>query len=113
MSVSLFAPSFDLNDLEKLHPCGLRGHVEVCRELLASVGSVDAQDAQNRTPLRLAVENNKPQVARVLCEAGALTSVARSADGRTPLHLAARDGFTECAEVLLQHGAVIDGNPDK
>lgn len=77
------------------------------------MGSVDAQDAQLRTPLRLAVENNKPQVVRVLCEAGALTSVPISADGRTPLHLAARDGFTECAEILLEYGAVIDGNPDK
>lgn len=77
------------------------------------MASVDAQDAQLRTPLRLAIENNKPQVAGVLCEAGALTSVPNSADRRTPLHLAARDGFTECAEILLQHGAVIDGNPDK
>lgn len=96
-----------------MHVGGLRGHVDVCRELIAGVGSVDAQDAQQRTPLRLAVENNKPQVARVLCEAGALTSIASSSDGRTPLHVAARDGFTECAEILLQHGAVIDGNPDK
>lgn len=77
------------------------------------MGSVDAKDAQNRTPLRLAIENNRPQVTRVLCEAGASTSIASSADERTPLHLAARAGFTECAEVLIQHGAVIDGNPDK
>lgn len=87
--------------------------MEVCRELLASVASVDAEDGKHRTPLVVAVENNKFKVAKVLCEAGASTNAANPADGRQPLHVAACQGFVECAEILLQHGAPIDGNPDK
>lgn len=85
----------------------------MCRELITSVASVDVQDTQNRTPLRVAIENNKAEVARVLCEAGASTSLAIGPERRTPLHFAANKGFIACAEVLLRHGAVIEGNPDK
>lgn len=77
------------------------------------MASVDAEDAKHRTPLRIAVENNRAPVARALCEAGASTSVVDPADQRTPLHLAANKGFVDCADVLLQHGAAVDGNPDK
>lgn len=74
---------------------------------------MDAEDSKHRTSLLIAVENNRAKVAKLLCEAGASTSVACPADGYTPLHIAAKKGFVECAEVLLQHGAPIDGNPDK
>lgn len=90
-----------------------RGHVEICRELIAFVATVDAEDSKHLTPLLIAVENNKAKVAQVLCEAGASTSAASPVDGRTPLHLAANKGFVECAEVLLQHGAPIDEKPNK
>lgn len=59
----------------------LRGHVEVCRELLASVASVDIEDTKHTTPLLLAVENNRAKVAQVLCEAGASTSVGLQTSG--------------------------------
>lgn len=90
-----------------------RGHAEVCRELIAYVAVVDAEDSKHLTPLLIAVANNKPKVVQVLCEAGASTSAASPADGRTPLHLAANKGFVECAEFLLQHGAPIDAKPNK
>lgn len=77
------------------------------------MANVEAEDAKHRTPLLIAIENNRAKVATVLCEAGASTSVTSPADGCTPLHIAAKKGFVECAEVLLQHGAPIDGNPDK
>lgn len=90
-----------------------RGHVEVCKELIASVAGVDIEDKARKTPLRVAIENNKAHAARALCKAGASTSLPDPVDRRTPLHVAAKMGFVECAEVLLQHGAEIDGNPDK
>ena len=90
-----------------------RGHVEVCRELISSKSNIDVEDKIHHTPLRVAVENNKARVARVLCEAGASTSLPDPVDRRTPLHVAAKKGFVECAEILVQHGAIIDGNPDK
>lgn len=77
------------------------------------MANVDAEDKKHQTPLQLAVGNNKAQVVRALCEAGASTNLANPVDGRTPLHVAANKGFTNCAEVLLQCGAAVDGNPDK
>lgn len=73
---------------------------------------INANDHKQRTPLWLAVDNNRVQVACLLCAAGALTSQA-GPEGRTPLHVAASKGHTDCAETLLQHGASVDGNPDK
>lgn len=98
----------------KVSSANYRGHVEVCRELIASVANVEAKDKQQRTPLAVAVDNNRANIARVLCKAGASTSViADTASDRSALHIAANKGFTDCADVLLQHGAAVDGNSDK
>lgn len=90
----------------------VRGHVEIVGHLLKAGAFPDVEDKRGRTPLYIAVEGNKIDLATMLCEAGAPTGRADS-NRCTPLHVAARGGLVECAKVLLLHGAPIDNNPDK
>jgi hypothetical protein len=62
---------------------------------------LDAQDADGRTPLRLACDHGGAEAARELLDAGADPAVLSLA-GRSPLHAAVCGGHTEIARALLE-----------
>src|SRR5229473_3256243 len=71
-------------------------------ELLENVHSQRSTD--NATPLHLASQSGKVDVARMLIERGA-DPTAQSKDGETALHLASRRGNADLARMLIERGA--------
>ena len=70
-------------------------------ELLENVHSQRSTD--NATPLHLASQSGKVDVARMLIERGA-DLTAQSKDGETALHLASRTGKVDIAHMLIERG---------
>ena len=62
---------------------------------------------RGKTALFSAVEENKPDIVRLLCESNAKVNVFCD-DSDTPLTIAAEKGFTEVIRVLLKYGKGID-----
>ena len=80
------------------------GHFEVVKTLLQHNADPNIKDRHGATPLLVALEAEKTDVALLLLKQGADVN-ARSSDGSTPLHLASRDGHLEVARALIEHGA--------
>lgn len=68
---------------------------------------VNARGAEGWTPLHLAAEEGRKDVAELLIAKGADMN-ARDAEGWTPLHWAAYFGHDDVVELLVTKGA--DGN---
>ena len=64
---------------------------------------VNRADADQRTPLHLAVEKNAPQTVKLLLRAGGKINL-QDKEGRTPLALAKELQHTECQELLAAAG---------
>jgi ankyrin repeat protein len=60
------------------------------------------------SPLFVAAEFGRIDVARVLLESGAAVNQARTDDGATPLSISAQEGHVEMVRVLLAHGASVN-----
>jgi hypothetical protein len=69
--------------------------------------AVEAQNAQQTTPLHLAAQKGHAEVCRVLMEAGAAVG-AQAAQQYTPLHVSAQYGHAEVCRVLMEAGAAVD-----
>ena len=84
------------------------GFIEVVKVLLQYGKGIDLEmrDSQDRTALYTAVENNRPDLVRLLCESNAKVNIYGGVD--TPLAYAAREGFIEVIKILLQYGKGID-----
>lgn len=72
--------------------------------LVSRGAGVDPLDRQDRTPLTLAIENNKFACARSLIELGSDLEQLDSY-GRTPLLYACKLGSKQTVELLLSYGA--------
>ena len=59
---------------------------------------------QNQTPLYLAINQNKPEIAKKLLEVGADPNIPAYYQ-RTPLHIAVTSRRVELIELLVKHGA--------
>jgi hypothetical protein len=73
--------------------------------------NVNAEFAEQLTPLHLAVMANNTAIVTALLEKGAHVN-KRTISGVTPLHLAAQQSSAEMVELLLQHGAHKDMQAD-
>ena len=78
--------------------------IAVCRFLVEKGADVNARDEYMKTPLHVAANWNKKELADFLLSHGADVN-ARDASGWTPLHWAAFEGGPEVAELLVSHGA--------
>lgn len=83
------------------------GNLEEVRRLVLDGTSVDAIDAERRTPLMWAAFNGHTPVAEYLLDAGAEID-AKDGNGRTALMYASSGPFEETVKLLLADGAEVD-----
>ncbi|PAA76300.1 hypothetical protein BOX15_Mlig006436g2 [Macrostomum lignano] len=92
-----------------LHWAVRRGHADVVRELLSrsTVGArlINCRDEDGATPLADCCQHQRPELARLLLEAGADPNAACSRYQRRPLHWAACSGDEALARCLIDAGA--------
>jgi len=81
-----------------------RGDLEIGQRLLDCGADVNAQDAEDWTPLYLAAWNGRLDFAQMLLERGAAIN-ALTCDGETPLYRASENGHVDVVRLLLEHGA--------
>ena len=80
------------------------GEEAVIKALLAHRADPNGRDLSGWTPVHVAQNNDRLDLARLLVENGADVNAADN-DGRTPLHMAASRGKTETVRGLIKLGA--------
>lgn len=100
------APTSESSTGLSLHEAVTSARYEDIQALIAGGANVDGR-RDGLTPLHLAIQMGRADVAKLLIECGADVN-ARDSDGRTPLHYAALQGQTSTAEALLAHGADVN-----
>jgi ankyrin repeat protein len=93
-------------DLLPLHFASFKGHIAATELLIERGSDIAAKTTTGKTPLYLAVENNKRDMVDCLTRK-LTTSQIDSADTEnfTPLHIAALNGNVEIVKLLLAKGA--------
>jgi ankyrin repeat protein len=94
------ADAADENRRNILHVASLRGHMDIVRFVLnMKFGMLNAVDAFNATPLMLALDQQRVEVANFLISKGAdLTKQDR--EGYTPAHVATLAGLMDVLKML-------------
>ncbi len=88
---------------EALLAAAAKGDSATVRDMIAGGASLDPKDRAGRTPLLLAVEHNKLDVARLLIAAGAnINAIANNRD--TPWLLAGARGRTQMLRLMADKG---------
>ncbi|MCL4182624.1 MAG: ankyrin repeat domain-containing protein [Burkholderiaceae bacterium] len=87
-----------------LHYAATNGHVAVVRYLLDEHAYIDAQSPNRTTPLMMAARHKRPDVVRLLIEAGADPSV-RNESGLDAAAYLQRQGETELAAWVRERAA--------
>jgi ankyrin repeat protein len=89
----------------ELHAAAERGDAARAQELIAAGADLDVADASGRTPLLIAVANDRLAVARRLIEAGADIN-GQAANRDSPWLLAGALGRTEMLVAMLATGRI-------
>jgi hypothetical protein len=89
---------------QTLHEAAFLGNEKAIKQHIVANSDLNVKDQYGSTPLTIAITFNKPDIARLLIDAGADIHTT-SADGSTPLHTAAFLCRVEIVEALLDKGA--------
>lgn len=90
-----------------LHLAVAAKNIAAVRDMLAQEESPLALDAQNRSPLIVAVENNDLETAALLLDYDS-SNIDASSDHGTGLMIAAANGHQDMAQLLIDRGAASD-----
>lgn len=96
-----------------IHYCSKSGNVNVLEEIIAILGTTDAQSACNKqakdgwSPLLYACYHGHPEVIRILLKQNARVDVFDES-GRASLHLAAELGHEDVVKLLLENNAFVN-----
>ena len=105
MDVNLFFAN-DPEGWTPMHYAAKSGALTIVLALVSRGAGVDPPDNNCKSPLIVAIENNKPAVARSLIELGADIENKDNA-GRTPIMIACKVGSKELVELLISFKADI------
>lgn len=83
------------------------------RELILKKKGINKVDEYKRNPLHLALEKGRPDLARLLIEAGADLNVKNKMILKTPIEIATYSGDLEMVKLLLSKGALPDADNDE
>jgi ankyrin repeat protein len=103
----------DAGGMTALHIAAWKGRVDLCSILLRANEwrkgdaseklDVNIQDAQGWSALHIASEYRHDAIVRMLCQAGAKTSLQIAATGQTPLFMACSKGYTVQTSAMLDN----------
>ncbi len=93
-----------------LHKKVMEGDITAVRNMLDAGCDVDVRDSRGRTPLYIAVYENRVEIAKLLIDAGANVDIQDSDryGYGAPLHIAAMYYRAEIAQMLLDADANVD-----
>ncbi|OQS05671.1 ankyrin-1-like [Thraustotheca clavata] len=100
----------NMNGYTALHLAVQLGELDLIKCLLnahANIEATTAPDYGRDTPLTLAVDSGRTDIALYLLEAGSLVIVSNS-EAKTPLHLAVENKNKKLVQVLLSKGADLE-----
>ncbi|MFZ5571065.1 MAG: ankyrin repeat domain-containing protein [Thermodesulfobacteriota bacterium] len=83
------------------------------RQLILEKKGINKTDEYNRTPLHLALEKGRTDLARLLVEAGVDLNSKNKMILKTPIEIAAYSGDLEMVRLLLAKGALPDADNDE
>jgi hypothetical protein len=83
------------------------------RELILKRKGINKVDEYKRNPLHLALEKGRPDLARLLIEAGTDVNLKNKMILKTPLEIATHSGDLEMVKLLLSKGALPDAGNDE
>jgi ankyrin repeat protein len=92
------------NGAEAIHAASENGHAAVVRALLSGGADINSRSI-GVTPLHLAVQYNRSEVASLLLQSGAEVDLPSTIDGSTPLYYAAGAGLLDTSRLLIAAGA--------
>ena len=82
--------------------------IQQVRAALEAGQDVNFFDPSNGTALHLAAKQGNADIAELLLDNGADTSIQTKKGGKSPLHLAAQSGHVEIVSLLIDRGANIE-----
>ena len=83
------------------------------RDLIMKKKGINTVTEHDQSPLHMALEKNRSDLARLLIEAGANINVKNKMILSTPLEIAVQSGDLGMASLLLSKGALPDGGNDE
>jgi hypothetical protein len=83
------------------------------RELILKGKGINKVDEYKRNPLHLGLEKGRPDLARLLIEAGTDLNLKNKMILKTPLEIATHSGDLEMVKLLLSKGALPDADNDE
>ena len=95
----------------KLQVASAFGYVPLVQKLINEghdVNEADKNYSNHKAALHYVSSENKPEVVKILIDAGADVNIKDDYTSTAPLHTSASNGYTKVTQLLLENGAEVD-----